>query len=232
MTEGTSGAKAVTESEWLASTDPQKMLEFLQGKASDRKLRLFAVECVRQTLPLAKLLSDQTRTALAEVEDYADTGRTKVAMKRVRERMGKARDSTPSNPRTTADDFVCYAIEVVSQPNSYLRAIPYSANLLVGGFWGGPLVVPPQTDLARCIFGNPFRPVTINPACLAWNDGTVVKLAQGIYDGRDFDRLPILADPLEKAGCTNADVLAHCRSEGPHVRGCWLRFVDCQYRPP
>ena len=47
------------------------------------------------------------------------------------------------------------------------------------------------------------------------------KLAQGIYDDRAFDRLPVLADALEEAGCTNAEILAHCREPGPHVRGCW-----------
>jgi hypothetical protein len=46
-------------------------------------------------------------------------------------------------------------------------------------------------------------------------------LAQAIYEERAFDRLPILADALEESGCYNADLLAHCRSDGPHVRGCW-----------
>jgi hypothetical protein len=43
-------------------------------------------------------------------------------------------------------------------------------------------------------------------------------------------RLLLLTDALEDAGCDNTDVLRHLRSEGPHVRGCWLRFVGCQYR--
>ena len=50
---------------------------------------------------------------------------------------------------------------------------------------------------------------------------TVVQLAQSIYDDRAFDRLPILADALEEAGCTDAAILDHCRGPGPHVRGCW-----------
>jgi hypothetical protein len=55
-----------------------------------------------------------------------------------------------------------------------------------------------------------------------WNDGAVVKLAESIYTERAFDRLPILADALEDAGCTDAAVLDHCRGPGPHVRGCWV----------
>jgi hypothetical protein len=65
----------------------------------------------------------------------------------------------------------------------------------------------------------PFRPVALNPA---WLTSTVKKPAQSIYDDRAFDRLPILADALEDAGCDNQDVLSHCRSTGEHVRGCWV----------
>ena len=61
-----------------------------------------------------------------------------------------------------------------------------------------------------------------HPSWLSWNDGTIPKLAQAIYDDRAFDRLPILADALEEAGCDNADILNHCRQPGEHVRGCWV----------
>jgi hypothetical protein len=50
----------------------------------------------------------------------------------------------------------------------------------------------------------------------------IPKLAEAIYEERAFDRMPILADALEEAGCADADVLRHCRDPGPHVRGCWV----------
>jgi hypothetical protein len=66
------------------------------------------------------------------------------------------------------------------------------------------------------------------PAVLAWHDGVVVRLAQAAYEERhlpegtlDNTRLRILADALEEAGCTDADILGHLRGPGPHVRGCW-----------
>jgi hypothetical protein len=71
----------------------------------------------------------------------------------------------------------------------------------------------------RDVIGNPFSPVTVEPG---WLTPTVTELARGIYEGRAFDRLPILADALQDAGCDHADVLGHCRGSGPHVRGCWV----------
>ncbi|MBI1916295.1 MAG: hypothetical protein HYS12_16425 [Planctomycetes bacterium] len=79
-----------------------------------------------------------------------------------------------------------------------------------------------QCQLLCDVVGNPYRPMTLGPDWLTWNSGTVVKIAQGIYDERAFDRLSILADALEDAGCVDGEILAHCRGPGPHVRGCWV----------
>ena len=89
-----------------------------------------------------------------------------------------------------------------------------------------------QVEILRDIFGNPFQPIPPTEGkkswtkqwqqLLAWNDGWVLKLAQSIYDERGFERLPILADALEEAGCNQAAILTHCRGEGPHIRGCWV----------
>ena len=103
---------------------------------------------------------------------------------------------------------------------------------------------PAAADYLRCVIGNPFRPVhrhdggacvrvggappspypephactRLPSACIT---PTVQALADAIYAGRAFDRLPVLADALEEAGCDNPDLLAHLRGPGPHVRGCW-----------
>jgi hypothetical protein len=74
----------------------------------------------------------------------------------------------------------------------------------------------------RDIFGNPFRSISIDSVWVEWNDRTVLRLAQAIYDERAYDRLPILADALEEAGCNDGVILSHCRQPGEHVRGCWV----------
>jgi len=93
-----------------------------------------------------------------------------------------------------------------------------------------------QADFLRDIFGNPFRPVSLAPA---WMTPAVLNLAQAAYDNRplpsgllDNAGLAILADALEEAGCADPEILSHLRGPGPHVRGCWLRFVDGQYDQP
>lgn len=73
--------------------------------------------------------------------------------------------------------------------------------------------------IMRDIFGNRFRPATLDPA---WRTTTVVRFAQAVYDDCAFHQLPILADALEEGGCTDAAILGHCRGPGPHVRGCWV----------
>jgi hypothetical protein len=59
-------------------------------------------------------------------------------------------------------------------------------------------------------------------AILDWREGSVPKMAKVIYEERDFDHMPILADALEDAGCHVQAVLDHCRGPGPHARGCWV----------
>jgi hypothetical protein len=76
--------------------------------------------------------------------------------------------------------------------------------------------------LLRDLFGNPFRPARLDRAVRAWDGGTLGRLARVLYEEGQFGDLPVLADALEDAGCTDETVLGHCRAPGGHVRGCWV----------
>jgi hypothetical protein len=203
----------MTEAEWLGCTDPTLMLQFLQNKASDRKLRLFACRCAEQsafrsdTIPVVERFVDQQATAeelsgLVSAWDY-----------RGHEESGWYRLYLPTPFTATA------AAEIARDTAADAGAKETTYNAFSAARDAMRKV---QCCLLRDIFGNPFRSVTFNSAWLAWNDCTVRKITPAIYDERAFDRMPILADALEDAGCDNADILTHCRSEGPHVRGCWV----------
>jgi hypothetical protein len=216
----------MTEQEWLECTDPQKMLELLRGKTSDRKLRLFAVACCRHVWRLVPA-DDDGKIAVMVSERFADRLATREELKAARRR---ARSCEVVAARLDAFQ----AAEETANTAAYkvrLLALDYQCkDPILAGYttWTTAGVrleeqeTREQCALLRDIFGKPFRHVTIPPAVVAWNDGTVQKIAQAIYDERAFDRMPILADALEESGCTNTDILNHCRLPGEHVRGCWV----------
>ena len=239
----------MTEAEWLAATDPTRMLSFLVGKASDRKLRLFAVASATRAWHL--LDADVFRSAITSSERAADgeispdeLRATLQAASEVLERRtdAQSRDErgqlgTNLNPAVVAARQRLYAAGVATHvagqdtffvasmtPLSTAMALShgYAPNYEVPGQGVREVLDehgPPDADALRCLFGNPFRLVALDRS---WLTSTVVALANGIYADRAFDRLPILADALQDAGCDNADVLTHCRGDGPHVRGCWV----------
>lgn len=207
------GDCVMNEQQWLTSTDPQAMLKWIRetgGETSnrprnppgDRKLRLFACACCLEVWSL--LTDERSRRAVEVAERYADGRATEKELSAAWNAAWNAAESAASSAARSAA-------------------------------WNAPQGT--QAELLRCIFGNPFRPVHClcgmpanmrqercpkAQAILRWHDGTVPKIAQAIYQDRDFDRMPILADALEEAGCENADILEHCRRPGEHVRGCWV----------
>lgn len=63
---------------------------------------------------------------------------------------------------------------------------------------------------------------TIDPRWLSANDGAVLDLAGRIGSNRSWNLLPKLADALETAGCTDAEMCDHCRQAGTHSDHCWV----------
>jgi hypothetical protein len=215
----------MTEAEWLACDDPKPMLEFLRGKASDRKLRLFACACCRR---IWHFLADESRGWVDMAEQYAD-GRVKQQEFNIAAvaAEGAARSGYKSfaaaDARSaafaTVDSIDAASADVASTLGANVVARSHASTLGANAWKDERLI---HAQLLRDIFRNPFRPVAVNPGWLAWNDGTVPKVAQAIYDERAFDRMPVLADALEDAGCTEQAILDHCRQPGDHVRGCWV----------
>ena len=199
----------MTEEEWLASSDPRPMQALLRDKTSDRKVRLFAVGCCRQVWSVLK--DERSRNAVVVAERYADGLTTQKELARVRS-------------EASAVVFGTFSIAIFDY--LILAVIASGKRVVLGQLMKIPGVDPPPMNarlsriaLLRDIFPNPFRPVVADPA---WLTPTVRSIASAIYADRAFDRLPILADALEEAGCTNADILLHCRQPGEHVRGCWV----------
>jgi hypothetical protein len=190
---------------------------WMRDESVFRLTRLYGAACCRRVWH--RLTDGRSRAALELVEQLFDTGSPSHA---VRERAWE--DACRVVEERYHRDIEKYPDEPEDHPAILLSPYFYEAHEVAGHVWINHPDEPGRDEaeclaLARCIFANKFRPVTLEPA---WLTSTVVQLAQGIYDDRAFDRLPILADALQDAGCDADDVLAHCRGPGPHARGCWV----------
>jgi hypothetical protein len=231
----------MNEVEWLTATDPTPMLKFLTpkakflaGKASDRRLRLCLVAAVRTSWDQIDLPNHVQLVNTAEqfadgkaTED--DLGVVRTQLYQDHNRTRRSEEARCGSPRLDADAHQRLrrldALQPLVLPPKKIEGL---RNLIfwspLKGIAGGRLVT-----LFHDVFGNPFRPSPPLPsAVLAWNDATVRRLAEAIYEERKmpeatFDpaRLGILADALLDAGCVNEDLIQHLRGLGPHVRGCW-----------
>lgn len=188
----------MSEEDWLNCADPIRLTRFVDGFGSRRQAILFAVACCRFNVRVKGNRRDLE--VLAMLEEYADG-------------ISDVQDNASARG---ASRRVGHMIQAVRRaPFGPLDAARV-ARMLLGDRQGERAE---QADLVREVFGNPFRPVTIDPN---WRTSTIVGLATGIYVDRAFDRLSILADALEDAGCDQPDILAHCRADGEHARGCWV----------
>jgi hypothetical protein len=243
----------MNEREWLACTSPECMLQAICGtqwlrgfsslflprrekirrkKIRQRKLRLCLCACFRLHWECVRV---QVGRAVEVAEQYADGLATKKQLRAARRaaeaevvgEMGKEGWWTRHNNAMVRSDwdtdpFITAAAMAAAETITY-------EDVLRGLFNGMSGQLNQATRLLRDLFGNPFRPVTLDPTWLTWGDRTVVRLVQAAHQERELPsghldraRLAVLADALEEAGVTDPDLLDHLRGPGPHVHGCYV----------
>ena len=230
----------MTEAEWHICTDPQPMLDFLRasGRVTERRLRLFV--CASTRLLWEHLQPGVMQEAVEAGERHADG----AAWEDECQRLNFLLTALPVEYRKQEGRnwFADQTKEALAAYMGASRCVSHRLGLSKlphRHMWEmhAEVTGPQQPALLRDIFGDPFSPPpTLSPSLLTWNDGLIVKLAEVAYNERalpsgklDPQRLAVLADALEEAGCADAGLLAHLRSPGPHVRGCWGVDVVLQW---
>jgi hypothetical protein len=210
----------VNEAEWLACADPTRMLGCSPGRLSTRTLLLWQVACCRRMGTIVR--SKWLRQAISVMEQVADGDLPYSSLRGYsRERW----EAFPALNHAGLWETAEAVLVVVERPDypSYASVSVVEAVTRVAHVAERAAVRETEQrghcDLVRDIIGNPFRPVSFDPA---WRTETAVAVASQMYESRDFGAMPILADALQDAGCTSEDILNHCRGPGPHVRGCWV----------
>jgi hypothetical protein len=230
----------MNEAQWLAETNPRVMLGALDavGRVSERKLRLFA--CAWAYGVWDRMEDDRSRAAVATAEAFADGLADRPELLVAFDAARQACEATPQGrgrghgqrresllggwvaksaaeaARNAADPELCFLGPGHPRHDSWDENLNGRTKYLL-------------SDLIRDLFGNPFRAVSpLARSVLDWNGGTIVRMAEAAYAGRllpgghlDPDRLAVLADALEDAGCQDAELVGHLRGPGVHVRGCW-----------
>jgi hypothetical protein len=221
----------MTEDDWARCIQPQTMLEFLRdtGRASERKLRLFAVECCRRA---ARLDPRAAETFLPTAEAWANGQVDAVELRRVLEAahvpfllsLGIAERTPAEVAEWAVEEAISLAYDAGLSPE--VREFHKLLDCVLPDFDQPHCQAAAQeertaqaADLRDLLGPLPFRPVAFSPA---WRTPTVLALATALYQERRFGDLPILADALEEAGCDNEEILGHLRQQGGgHVLGCW-----------
>jgi hypothetical protein len=199
-----------TEQQWLDSIDPEAMARLLEtGDA--RRWQLFACACCWRILPM---LDEGSRQAVAIAERRAEGLASAKEVADARHLAALAMVAAWQPGKAPWHEFAAAAVHYALQSPRSARA--YAARATGSGQDAEQRV---QADLLRDIFGNPFRTARLDAA---WRTPTVLAIAADILHHDAFSEMPVLGDALEDAGCIDADILAHARSDRPHVRGCWL----------
>jgi hypothetical protein len=221
----------MTEEQWNCCTDPDSMLEFIGGRASKRKLRLFGVACCRRVWHL--MADPRHRDAIEAAERFADGLLTEEEFEEALQPIVALwpESSDARKGGWEPSHYMTAAIRHLDGGGAAAYAASFAARGLacLAGEEGSPSWLAAcraeesaQCDLIRDLFGNPSFPFRFDPAWLSGRGGAAVELARDIYPEGRFVDLPLLGNVLERAGCGDDKVLEHCRRPGPHAKGCWV----------
>ena len=203
----------MTEQEWLEINEPAKLAQFLKGRVGEYRFHDLAgrwIDKCLEFLPEDRLdiWNRYLKSLVGECEhpkgdvplwedlDYSER---------------EFRDSLNISSRISSN-----AVDYLVRADDPLLA---GANAAHAAAWQHHELQAEYLREFRDIAGNPFRPVVFQES---WRSETVCALAKSIVAQSAFDRMPILADALEEAGCDSMDVLNHCRLEPFHVAECWV----------
>jgi hypothetical protein len=224
----------MTEAEWQRCDDPLAMLQTLREIGlSERKSRLFAVACCRLIWDLFD--DERSRRAIEVAERFADrladVGELQVASQaamapwflagQAMTEQGEAPENDPRAAPLAAAYYTAWVEDVAPGQSA--------TNVMWCVCEYRPAVKPHVAELVRCVFGDPFRPLSpVGPALLNYKGQLIPQLANAAYENRelpegtlDNGRLAVLADALDEGGVTDEEILSHLRGPGPHVRGCF-----------
>jgi hypothetical protein len=220
-------------------------LHFLAGQpGSTRKLRLFAAACCRRVW---RWLGDERcRRAVEVAERSADdpVGRAEVsaAVRAAEEALrdaviasnavsagidAESRGATQAMMYGARTALYCLTqdADTTAEIAAHAAACTVPKMAVASLAWVAAYRAACQAErevqqgLLDEVFGDPFRPLII---CRDWLTADVRGLARVIYGEQRFSEVPVLADALEDAGCTEQRLLGHLRGPEGHVRGCFV----------
>jgi hypothetical protein len=217
----------MTLAEWLKITDWRAMYQTLhrpclKGQISPRKQACFCIACWRhvwQELAWPSPWHDLVRQAV-EIAEHFVAGRCgaedwSAAIRRADDAVPAMKPPPDLFPNSLMDMMVSIALRMAMRSKSRGEG-QAGIDAAVAREYAR------QGGLFREIFADFFVPAGAARTWLLWDGGALARIARSIHDASRFEDLPILADALEEAGCTDPVFLDHCRGPGPHVRGCWV----------
>jgi hypothetical protein len=238
----------MTEADWLNATTAAEVFAFACSHATERQYRLFLCGLARSVWHL--VYYEGSRESVEVAERYVDGAATRGELRgaawvaeiptfghdfdgtwrrfepdaiparilRLVE-LGVLSEVGPNALDEVVDEIALTHVSVAACVAEYSSCdfTQNNAGNVARMVRRSPRLFPAQ--IIRCVLGNPHRHATLTAE---WRTEAVVALSRGMYESRDFAAMPVLADALDDAGCDHPDILDHCRSDGPHIRGCWV----------